>query len=152
MIVRGAGFDDYEAIKRFMIAFANANPFKGLHQPDYNDTYANRLIDSIRKQGVALVAEQDGKIVGMLLAMINGDIWLPEVKTMRELAWWVDPEHRGTSAGAKLLAEYNRIGDVMVEKDIISAYTITTLGMGDHLNLEKRGWHAIETNFVKGVA
>jgi len=152
MIVRGAGFDDYEAIKRFMIAFANANPFKGLHQPDYNDTYANRLIDSIRKQGVALVAEKDGEIVGMLLAMINGDLWLPEVKTMRELAWWVDPEHRGTSAGAKLLAEYNRIGDVMVEKDIISAYTITTLGMGDHLNLEKRGWHAIETNFVKGVA
>lgn len=152
MIVRGAQFDDYEAIKRFMIAFANANPFKGLHQPEHNDTYANRLIDKIRKQGVALVAEQDGEIIGMLLAMINGDMWLPEVKTLREIAWWVDPEYRGSSAGGKLLAEYNRIGELMVEKDIISAYTITTLGMSDHLNLQKRGWHAIETNFVKGVA
>lgn len=152
MIVRGAQFDDYEAIKRFMIAFANANPFKGLHQPEHNDTYANRLIDKIRKQGVALVAEQDGEIIGMLLAMINGDMWLPEVKTLREIAWWVDPEYRGSSAGGKLLAEYNRIGELMVEKNIISAYTITTLGMSDHLNLQKRGWHAIETNFVKGVA
>jgi N-acetylglutamate synthase-like GNAT family acetyltransferase len=71
---------------------------------------------------------------------------------MREIAWWVDPEYRGSSAGGKLLAEYNRIGELMVEKDIISAYTITTLGMSDHLNLQKRGWHAIETNFVKGVA
>ena len=152
MKVRGAHFDDYEAIKGFMIDFANANPFTGLHKPAYNDTYANRLIDRIRKEGLALVAEEDGKIIGMLLALVNGDIWLPEVKTLREIAWWVDPEHRGSSAGGKLLKEYNRIGDAMVENDIITAYTITTIGMGDHLNLQERGWHAIETNFVKGVA
>jgi predicted N-acetyltransferase YhbS len=152
MTVRPATFDDYEAIKSFMIAFANANPFKGLHEPDYNDQYANRLIDKIRKNGVALVADKDGIVVGMLLAMVQGDIWLPEVKTMREVAWWVDPEHRGSSAGAKLLTEYNKVGEKLVAHDIISAYTITTLGMGDHLNLQKRGWHAIETNFVKGVA
>ena len=152
MIVRGAVFDDYEAIKRFMIDFANANPFKGLHNPHYNDVYANRLIDKIRKNGVALVAEKDGEIIGMLLAMVQGDIWLPIIKTMREVAWWVDPEHRGSSAGAKLLAEYTKVGDQLVDNNIISAYTITTLGMGDHLNLQKRGWSPIETNFVKGVA
>ena len=73
-------------------------------------------------------------------------------KTMREVAWWVDPEHRGSSAGAKLLAEYTKVGDQLVDNNIISAYTITTLGMGDHLNLQKRGWSPIETNFVKGVA
>ena len=152
MVVRGAVFDDYEAIKRFMIDFANANPFKGLHNPHYNDVYANRLIDKIRKNGVALVAEKDGEIIGMLLAMVQGDIWLPIIKTMREVAWWVDPEHRGSSAGAKLLAEYTKVGDQLVDNNIISAYTITTLGMGDHLNLQKRGWSPIETNFVKGVA
>ena len=152
MKVRPAVFDDYEAIKRFMIDFANANPFTGLHEPQYNDQYANRLIDKIRKNGVALVAEKEGQIVGMLLAMVQGDIWLPIVKTMREVAWWVDPEHRGSSAGAKLLKEYTRIGDELVDNDIITAYTITTLGMGDHLNLQKRGWNPIETNFVKGVA
>ena len=152
MVVRGAVFDDYAAIKRFMIAFANANPFKGLHNPHYNDVYANRLIDKIRKNGVALVAEKDGEIIGMLLAMVQGDIWLPIIKTMREVAWWVDPEHRGSSAGAKLLAEYTKVGDQLVDNNIISAYTITTLGMGDHLNLQKRGWSPIETNFVKGVA
>ena len=106
MKIRTAEFRDYEAIKSFMIDFANANPFTGLQQPQHNDTYANRVIDSIRKQGVALVAEEDDKIVGMLLAMIQGDMWLPEVKSMREIAWWVDPEHRGSSAGAKLLKEY----------------------------------------------
>ena len=152
MVVRGAVFDDYEAIKRFMIDFANANPFKGRHNPHYNDMYANRLIDKIRKNGVALVAEKDGEIIGMLLAMVQGDIWLPIIKTMREVAWWVDPEHRGSSAGAKLLAEYTKVGDQLVDNNIISAYTITTLGMGDHLNLQKRGWSPIETNFVKGVA
>ena len=152
MTVRGAVFDDYEAIKRFMIDFANANPFKGLHNPHYKDMYANRLIDKIRKNGVALVAEKDGEIIGMLLAMVQGDIWLPIIKTMREVAWWVDPEHRGSSAGAKLLAEYTKVGDQLVDNNIISAYTITTLGMGDHLNLQKRGWSPIETNFVKGVA
>ena len=152
MIVRTAEFSDYEAIKSFMIDFANANPFSGLQQPQHNDTYANRVIDGIRKQGVALVAEADGNIVGMLLAMIQGDMWLPEVKSMREIAWWVDPEYRGSKAGAKLLKEYVGVGDQLVEAGVISAYTITTLGMGDHLNMQKRGWTPIETNFVRGAA
>ena len=49
MIVRSAEFKDYEAIKGFMIDFANANPFSGLQEPQHNDVYANRVIDSIRK-------------------------------------------------------------------------------------------------------
>ena len=49
--------------------------------------------------------------------MIQGDMWLPEVKSMREIAWWVDPEHRGSSAGAKLLKEYVGVGDRLVEEN-----------------------------------
>jgi N-acetylglutamate synthase-like GNAT family acetyltransferase len=151
MKIRTAEFEDYEQVKQFMIDFANANPFTELAEPEYNDLYANRLIDNFIKNGVALVADNGERVVGMLLALTQGDIWLPHVKTMREVAWWVDPEYRGSSAGAKLLKEYTRIGDAMVEHEMISAYTITTLGMGDNLKLQKRGWHPIETNFVRGV-
>lgn len=152
MLVRHATFKDYEAIKQFMIDFANYNPFNGLHAPKHNDVYANRLIDKFRKQGVVLVAEEKDIIAGMLIAYIQPDIWLPEVKTMREVAWWVDPEYRGSSAGAKLLNTYVGVGDEMVEAGVISAYTVTTLGVGDNFNMEKRGWTPIETNFVRGVA
>ena len=152
MKVIHAGFEHYDAIKQFMVDFANANPFAGLQKPDYNDTRANRVIDQFRKNGVALVAIEDQQVVGMLLAMIQGDIWLPEVQTMREFAWWVDPEFRGSSAGAKLLNSYVGVGERLVKQGVIRAYTITTLGIGDTFNMQKRGWTPIETNFVRGVA
>ncbi len=152
MKIRRATIQDYSRIMEMMIDFANSSPYSAQMEPDYNDLYVRKLLDHILKNGVIILGERDNKVVGMLIAAIQQDSWLPEVKTMREIAWWVDPKVRGSKAGAKLLKEYVGVGDRLVEENHISAYTITTLGMGDHLNMQKRGWTPIETNFVRGAA
>jgi len=148
MKVRNAQIKDYDDIKRLMIDFANFNPIEDLHAPQYDFMHVNAVIDHILKTGIALVVEDNGRVVGMLLATIQGDLWLPHVKRMTEVAWWVESEYRGTSAGARLLNRYIAIGIEAKDKGHISTFTLTTLATTPDLKLEDRGWEAIDFNWA----
>ena len=148
MKVRLATIKDYEDIKRLMIDFANNNPVKDLHSPKHNDMHVNRLLDHLTKEGVTLVCEEQGRVIGMLIASIQGDIWLPQVKRMTEIAWWVESEYRGTTAGARLLHEYITIGKQFTKENIISSFTLTTLPSTPDLKLQERGWESIDQNWI----
>jgi N-acetylglutamate synthase-like GNAT family acetyltransferase len=148
MQVRSATIQDYADIKRLMIDFANNNPVEDLKQPKYNDHHVNRLLDHLTKEGIALVCENEGKVIGMLLASIQGDVWLPHIQRMTEIAWWVESEYRGTTAGARLLHEYITIGKKLTDNKIISSFTLTTLATTPDLKLQERGWESIDYNWV----
>ena len=65
MKVRNAKIQDYDDIKRLMIDFANFNPVEDLHKPKYDFVHVNAVIDHILKTGVALVAIDNDRVVGM---------------------------------------------------------------------------------------
>lgn len=148
MKVRNAKIQDYDDIKRLMIDFANFNPVEDLHKPKYDFVHVNNVIDHILKTGIALVCTDHDRVVGMLLATIQGDLWLPHVKRMTEVAWWVEEEYRGTSAGARLLNRYIAIGIEAKDKGFISSFTLTTLATTPDLKLDERGWEAIDYNWI----
>jgi hypothetical protein len=131
-----------------MINFANSSPYSAQHNPDYNDEYVRRLLCQFKSQGVILVGEIKGEIQGMLIAGIAPDVWLPQLKAMKEIAWWVEPEHRMTSLGYRLLKEYVKCGEKMKEHDIIDTFTLTNMEISPDFDLEKRGWRPIEKNYV----
>jgi len=148
MKVRSATQKDWPDIKRLMIDFANFNPVKDLQNPDYNPKHVDTVLDYICKKGVAVVCEHNGRVIGMLLATIQGDLWLPHIKRMTEVAWWVEEEYRGTTAGARLLKYYMGVGIEMKDQGYISSFTLTTLATTPDLKLDKRGWTPIDFNWV----
>lgn len=147
-MIRTATFKDYDVIMQMMINFANSSPYAPLQNPEYNDLRIRRLLDSFQKQGCILLGEKDNEVVGMLIAQIQTDAWLPHVKTMKEVAWWVEPEHRFGTLGYRLLKEYIKIGERLVEQQVISGFTLTNMEISPDFDLEKRGWKAVETNYV----
>ena len=48
------------------------------------------------------VAEQDGQLVGLCGGEISRHFLAPHVPVLSEWAWWVEPNHRTGSAGARL--------------------------------------------------
>ena len=66
-------------------------------------TLIARLIDD--DDGLALVAEQDGRMVGGFLGEAY-DHWCTGARQSFDYALFVLPEHRGTLAGARLLRRY----------------------------------------------
>ena len=149
-MIRQATIQDFDRIMELMINFANSSPYSPLKDPKYNDYYIRNLLVGIIKQGVILVGEIDDKIEGMLIGLIQEDLWLPHVKTMKEIAWWVEPEHRMSSLGYRLLKEYVNVGTKLQIEEIISGFTITNMEICPDFNLEKRGWNKVETNYVYG--
>ena len=146
--VRKATQDDFPDIKRLMIDFANANPVKLLHQPDYSATHTDGVLTHLYKYGLMLVAEENRRVVGILIASVVADIWLPQFKRMSEIAWWVEESYRDTTAGARLLKKYVELGIEYQEKGIINNFTLTTLASTPDLKLSKRGWEPIDYNWV----
>ena len=149
-MIRPATIQDYDAIMAMMINFANSSPFSPLHDPKYNDMYIRRLLDSFGKNGCILLGEKDGVVQGMLIAQIQTDAWLPEISTMKEIAWWVEPAQRMSSMGYRLLKEYVTVGTRLQDNDIINGFTLTNMVQSPDFKLEKRGWEKIETNYVYG--
>jgi len=147
-MIRQASIQDYDRIMQMMINFADSSPVSALHNPEYDDMYIRRLLDNFIKTGIILVAEKDKELQGMLIAQVISDVWLPHVKTMREVAWWVEPEHRHSTMGYRLLKEYVKIGEQLVDKSIIEGFTLTNMEQSPAFDLEKRGWNPIETNYI----
>jgi hypothetical protein len=153
MLVRPATQADDDHIIDCLRKFAEEQPISKLkvEANQYNDHHVRKILDAIRQRGVILIAEIDSEITGLLMAVVNPDIWLPQIKTMNELVWWVHPEHRNSSAGLRLLKEYTKICEKKVKRKEIHTFTMTLLEDSPVSNIEKRGWAPIETNYVYGV-
>ena len=147
-MIRHATIQDFDRIMEMMIHFADSSPYKAQHIPQYNDEYVRRLLCNFMSQGVLLVGEIKGEIQGMLIAGISPDVWLPEVRTMKEVAWWVEPEHRMGALGYKLLKKYIDSGEKMVDHKVIDGFTLTNMEISPDFDLEKRGWKKIESNYL----
>ena len=147
-MIRQAGLKDFDNIMDMMINFANSSPYEAHHNPQYNDKYVRNLLVSIIKQGIILIGDHKDKTVGMLIAGISSDPWLPEVKTLKEIAWWVEPDARNTTVGYKLLKKYIEYGVTMQSKGLINGFTLTNMTQSPNFDLEKRGWEKIEHNYL----
>ena len=148
-MIRHAKIADRPALVDLLVDFSAETPIDLLKDPVFNYQYVVRTIDIIQRSGLVLVSEHAGEITGMLIAQIVGDIWMPDRKYMKEICWYVKPEHRGGSAGYRLLRAYEDHCEELIRRHQIQAYGLTTLSTSPDLNLTKRGWQRVETDWVK---
>jgi hypothetical protein len=147
-MIRYADLKDFDRIMEMMINFANSAPVTDYHNPQYNDRGVRHYLSALLQSGTVIVGELNGELQGMLLAQICSDPWLPHIKTMKEIAWWVEPEYRNTSLGYKLLKKYIETGKRMKEMEVINNFVLTNMSISPDFDFGKRGWRAVETNYV----
>jgi hypothetical protein len=63
---------------------------------------------------------------------------------MNELAYWVNPEARGTSAGYRLLKTYVDIATIMKNSGEITYFTVSKMINSPDLNYERFGFKKLE--------
>jgi RimJ/RimL family protein N-acetyltransferase len=148
-MIRHADLQDFDRIMEMMISFANAAPVAALHNPDYQYRRIQHFLSHILTSGCIILGVDDSDVAqGMLIASIQPDPWLPYVNTLTELAWWVEPEYRNTTMGYRLLKEYTKFGEQLKQQGTIDNFTLTLMSVSPDMNLQKRGWRAVETNYV----
>jgi len=147
-MIRHAVLRDYDRIVQLMVNFANAAPIEDYHNPQYDQRCTHNCLSISQQSGCVLVAEADGEIQGVLIAQIHVDQWMPHIRTLKEVAWWIEPQYRHSSMAGRLLKEYVKLGEKLKTVGAINNFTITLLANSPDLKLEKRGWRAIETNYA----
>lgn len=101
MIVRAATEADTDKILEMGQKF-----FDNTHYAQfaaYSFDSVTHLINVMRNDGVLLVAESNGDLVGMVGLVVCPFMFDHETTAAYEVMWWVDPDERHTGAGTALL-------------------------------------------------
>jgi len=145
MKIRHATKYDANQIIEMLWHYHDSGTIEGLDVPD-ESTALHILTMILAGAGVALVAEKDDGLVGMLLAFKAPFLWDHSKYTMNEIAYWVEPEHRGGTAGYRLLAQYVKECDELKDSGHITNYTMSQMD-GQTLNYSRFGLKPIETTW-----
>ncbi len=152
MIVREANKFDLDKVIDLVKNFYDAVELDLKNYGDLDLEYVNKLYHHIiLGAGVAIVAEKDDELVGIILALKNANIFYPDKTVLNELLIYVEPEHRKTSACYRMLSMYQKLADKMMSNEEITTYTVTKTEHLDQIKFEKLGYRKSEEVWVAGA-
>lgn len=100
-MIRPATMDDVDAIVEMARKFYPASGYAEIGP--MADVAPAGLAIVCMQTGVALVAERGGQLVGMVILAVTPFEFNVELEIAHELAFWIEPEHRGGMLAARLV-------------------------------------------------
>jgi hypothetical protein len=147
MIVRDASPFDIPNILEMLRSYRSQTPLPFLADVENPEYIIKMLTAFMAGKGLVLVAENDG-LAGMLIASISPSAWSEDHYLMSEMAYWVEPECRGGTAGYRLLNEYCKRGKEMKESGRICHFLISKMSNSPDLKYGKFGFEKLEEFWV----
>lgn len=145
MTIRLANKFDIPQLLQMLHNYKDSGNIKGLKVN--NDETGLKILTAITAGlGIAIVSEKQNKLTGMLLAVKTPFMWDNTQLILNEIAYWVEPEYRGSTAGYRLISKYIEIADEMMQKQIIVNYTMSQMH-GQTLDYSRFGLKPIETTW-----
>jgi L-amino acid N-acyltransferase YncA len=147
-MIRKATKFDIPDVLEMLRHYRSETPLEFLKDADNSEYITGMLAELIAGRGVVLLAEQDGKAIGMMIAAVMPNIWSPKHFTLTEFAYWVEPEYRGGTAGYRLLRAY--LDEAIALKDagrICNAFISKMVNSPD-LKYNKFGFSKLEEFWV----
>lgn len=147
-MIRQATRHDIPVLVWMMKEYAKEAPVAALRNPEMHDAeHVKQLIFQILSgRGFILI---DDEHRGMIAAIVNQNIWCPKVLELRELAWWVMPEHRGKSLGGKLWLKFDDLAQDMLNKKRVDFVCTTVMANSPLIDYTKRGYELLEATFFR---
>jgi hypothetical protein len=119
-------------------------------QPDREHIYS--MITKLLHIGYVWVYETDQRVVGVLIAVKEPNLWYPDKVFLKEMIYYVEVDYRTTLAGGKLFVAYMKEGARLLKENNVVGYTATSMETTTKdYNLEKRGFTPKETLYMKEI-
>lgn len=119
------------------------------HAENISEMHLGKMVHMVMHNHYAWLASLDDEAVGLLLAVKEANMWAPTQKQMREIVWYVKPEHRQGATAGRLFLEYCRQAEELMEQEEIQGYWTTRMTSTDSVNLERRGFKLREQTYLK---
>lgn len=148
-MIRLAQRPDFSAICDLLEDYFTESTYSQHITQTFDRQRATKILFNVSHMGYIWLYEVDDKIQGMLAAVKEPNIWFPEKISMREMFWYVRPEHRNSIGAAKLYVAYDRQGQKLLNSNSIHGYFMTEMATTQDLNLESRGFRLVERLYLK---
>jgi len=150
MNIRPANKFDLPYIINMLRHFRDNSPVDKIKECN-NEVYITTLYTHILAgRGVAIVAEYDQPF-GMIIGYIDHNVWDPDIRVLKELCYWVEPDHRNTTAGYRLLKAYNDKAKELISENRIQLYTMTKMVNSPDFDFSRFGYTKTEEVWVAGT-
>jgi N-acetylglutamate synthase-like GNAT family acetyltransferase len=150
MKIRRLERSDYNQVSELMTEFAKQSNLKSLIKEDYDYEHVYQVLLRCEKAGISFVGQNNDTIYGCILSIAMPDLWVPKTLFLREIAWYVRPEYRHTTLGARLFAAYKKAAESVLESGRIMGFTISKLHNSPDFDYERRGFKFIEATYLIG--
>ena len=150
MKIRRLERSDYNQVSELMTEFAKQSNLKSLIKEDYDYEHVHQVLLRCEKAGISFVGQNNDTIHGCILSIAMPDLWVPKTLFLREIAWYVRPEYRHTTLGARLFASYKEAAESVLESGRIMGFTISKLHNSPDFDYERRGFKFIEATYLIG--
>ena len=146
-MVRKATIEDFPQICKMAREFHACTEYGFI---EFDDASLFLIMKQSIGQGMCYVSEHE-ELTGFIIGMVFGSPLNQMVKMATELAWWVKPEYRKTSAGVKLLKaleagakENGAVSLTMVCLESIEPDAVQAI-------YEKMGYSQAERSFLRRI-
>ena len=92
-----ATLEDLDEVERMALNFLAASPYKDHGNPEVILELIQNIIQGEPTEKIIILKPTEGFVVGMVTPFIFGNAPLAT-----EIAWWVEPDKRGSGVGAEL--------------------------------------------------
>lgn len=149
--IRPATKWDLNTVLDMLRNFRSQTPIEIMAMCD-DETYMNKVYNHIISGlGVALIAEKDQQAVGMIMGVISPSLWDPNLYILNEMCLWVEPEHRFSTAGYKLIKAYGAAAEELKNQGRIKMYTMTKMVNSPDIDYGRFGYKKSEETWVGGI-
>ena len=111
--------------------------------------HIKKLVFSVLHHGYIWLYFNQEIAIGLLVAVKEQNIWMPNKTSLRELVWFVREEYRGTLGAGRLFIKFCEQGDALLDKDEIQGYFTTRMTSTTDYDLERRGFRLTEKLYLK---
>lgn len=144
-MIRLANKYDTTEIIEMMQAFRKESQIKQFEDLN-NEEYWFNLLSTIFA-GSGFIYIEPGK--GLIIGVIMPTIWCNKTFSLHELAWYVKPEFRNTTVGARLFHSFINEAKKLKEQNRIKYFVMSKLSSSPDIKYDKYGFTKLDENWIQ---
>jgi hypothetical protein len=147
-VIRLAHRADLIIVRDLLIEFLKDTSYAE-HTQAIDPEHISKLAFAALHTGLTWLLFIDDQAVGLLVSIKEQNIWMPKKYSLRELVWYVKPEHRSTASAGRLFVHYAKEGERLLNIGDIDGYFTTRMSTTGDYDLQSRGWKLTEKLYLK---
>jgi hypothetical protein len=147
-MIRQATRADLNVVADLIVDFLQETSYAE-HTHSVNREHILRLAYAVLHQGYIWLLWNGPVCVGLLVAIKEQNVWMPNKVSLRELVWYVKEEYRKTLGAGRLFIKFCEKGEELMKLGQIQGFFTTRMTSTDDYDLEKRGFRLTEKLYLK---